>query len=61
MALPNCFAGRAELQETTDAKGECNVISSEHSRFAKVAVLITFMFEIVIRIVSIYLLKARRL
>ncbi|XP_025123910.2 uncharacterized protein C4orf51 homolog [Bubalus bubalis] len=28
MALPNCFAGRAELQETTDAKGLLPHISS---------------------------------
>ncbi|KAF4011923.1 hypothetical protein G4228_003156 [Cervus hanglu yarkandensis] len=61
MAFPNCFAGRAELHGTADAKGECAVISSEHSHCAKVAALITFMFEIVIQIVSICLLKASRL
>ncbi|KAB0405518.1 hypothetical protein E2I00_002671 [Balaenoptera physalus] len=61
MSLPNCFARRAGLQETTDVKTKCNVISSEHSPLAKFAVLITFMFLIVIQMVFICLLKARRL
>lgn len=61
MSLPNGFARRAGLQETTDVKGKCNMISSEHSPLAKFAVLITFIYLIVIQMVSICLLKARLL
>ncbi|XP_061047020.1 uncharacterized protein C4orf51 homolog [Eubalaena glacialis] len=43
MSLTNCFARRAGLQETTDVKAKCNMISSEHSPLTKFAVLITYV------------------